>query len=116
VKPKFKGLATYKATHGDGIEIRGSLLASRRIPGIPVERSAANINQTFGSGDRPRFDAVIIYQDISAGRRQPVVVTLAPQPTVQSTQVPAAVSSEPKDQETVVSASLAGTSLVEIKR
>ena len=69
MKPKFKGLATYKATHGDGIEIRGSLLASRRIPGIPVERSAANINQTFGLGDRPRFDAVIIYQDISAGRR-----------------------------------------------
>jgi hypothetical protein len=33
--------------------------------------------------------------------------TLAPQPTAQSSQVQVAVSSEPKDQETVVSASLA---------
>ena len=69
VKPKFKGLATYKATQGDGIGIRGSRLGRRKTFVIPVERSAANTNQTFDLGDRQRFHAVIIYQDISAGRR-----------------------------------------------
>jgi hypothetical protein len=49
--------------------IRGSRLARQEELVIPVEPSAANINQTFDLGDRPTFYVVIIYQDISAGRR-----------------------------------------------
>src|SRR6266446_5117940 len=64
-----RGLGTHKAAHLDWIGMRVIRLERREIPKKTMERSTANIDQTLDPSDRLRFYVVIIYQDISAGRR-----------------------------------------------